>query len=71
MKTEVRKSNKHHLKSVRGIWGIALIAFIGVLFLFHYLFPTQSLWPLAIVGLGIMTMIISHIRKSKLKKLKD
>lgn len=71
MKTKSNKSNKHHLKGGKKTLGISLIAIAGILFIFHYLFPDQQLWPVAALCAIVLTMVVSHIKKTKINKVNE
>lgn len=65
MKINDYKTNRHHVNGSKGFMGGALIALAGIFFILRYLLPDQQLWLIVILAVGAVTILISHVKKSK------
>lgn len=54
-----------HSKTERGKMGGAIVAVLGVFLALHLILPQVTLWPFLIVALVVVTMLVSHLGKSR------
>lgn len=56
---------KQHSKTNRGNMGVAIFAVLGVFLVLHLILPEVTLWPFLLVALVVVTMLVSHLGKSR------
>lgn len=51
-------------KNTKGLMGVAVLAVLAIFWGLHAAFPEVKLWPLGAVMLVVVTMAVSHFRRS-------
>jgi hypothetical protein len=52
---------KQHERKNKGFMGVAISAVLVVFATLNFLLPEVTLWPLALIGLALVTMLASHM----------
>ena len=67
----MEKNNRTRRKphSNKGMMSGAVIATAGIFFTLHTILPEQKLWRAFLIIAGIVTMLVSHYKKSRIQNL--